>query len=51
MKVGDKASDDAGTWTVVKIWLDGDVTLIDESGYMIDVSAECFEHYYHLESE
>lgn len=51
MKVGDKASDNVGTWTVIKIWDDGDVTLIDASGYRIDVSAECFEQYYRLESE
>ena len=51
MKVGDKVADTTGTWTITKIWADGDVTLIDEKGYKIDVSAECFEHCYEWENK
>jgi len=42
---------DGTSWTVVKVWDDGDVSLMNESGYRIDVSAECFEHYFRRENE
>ena len=42
---------DGISWAVVKVWDDGDVTLVNESGYRIDVSAECFEHYFSQENE
>jgi len=42
---------DGVSWVVVKVWDDGDVTLMDTSGYKIDVSVECFEHYYRRENE
>ena len=54
MRVGDKATDltatDAGTWTIIKVWGDGDVSLMDVTGYKIDVPAECFEHCYRREN-
>lgn len=42
---------DGVSWVVVKVWDDGDVTLMDMAGYKIDVSAECFEHYYRRKNE
>ena len=49
MKPGDKVTDLTGSWIIVKVWDDGDVSLIDESGLRIDVSSECFEHEFKLE--
>tara|TARA_R100000005_G_scaffold65103_1_gene33927 strand:+ start:87 stop:332 length:246 start_codon:yes stop_codon:yes gene_type:complete len=49
MKVGDKAIDSAGFWTIIKIWDDGDITLMSADGYKIDVTSECFEHEFKLE--
>lgn len=51
MKVGDKVTDTVGVWSITKIWPDGDITLVDETGYKIDVSKECFEYYYRLETK
>ena len=55
MRVGDKATDLTetfpGTWTIIKVWDDGDVSLVDESGLRIDVASECFEHEWKLENE
>ena len=55
MKVGDKATDLAedgtGIWTIVKIWEDGDISLVNEAGLRIDVASECFEHAFKLENE
>ncbi len=51
MKVGDKVTDPTGSWTIVKIWDDGDVTLVSADGYKIDVSSECFEHHYRPENK
>ena len=49
--MADRVIDSDGvSWTVVKVWDDGDVTLMDMTGYKIDVSAECFEHYYRREN-
>ena len=47
-----KVLDSDGTaWTVVKVWDDGDVTLMDALGFEMDVTAECFDHYYKRENE
>lgn len=51
MKVGDKVNDSEGSWSIIKIWDDGDITLVDAGGYKIDVSAECFENEFTLENE
>ena len=51
MKVGDKVTDAEGSWSIIKIWDDGDITLVDADGYKIDVSAECFEYEFSLESK
>ena len=51
MKVGDKGIDHTESWTIIKIWDDGDITLMSTDGYKIDVASECFEHEFKLESE
>lgn len=51
MKVGDKVTDTTLTWTISKIWTNGDVTLTDDTGYQMDVSSECFLYYYKLQSK
>ena len=49
MKPGDKATDHTGSWIIVKVWDNGDISLVDESGFRIDVTSECFEHEFKLE--
>ena len=51
MKAGDKVSDTSSSWAIIKIWDDGDVTLMSADGYKIDVALECFEHEFKLENE
>jgi len=53
MKVGDKATELKWkiVWTIAKIWEDGDISLVNEAGFRIDVSSECFDHAFKLEGE
>lgn len=51
MKVGNKVTIGTEIWTITKIWPDGDVSLIDDGGYRIDVTMEYFEHHCKFASE
>lgn len=51
MKVGNKVTNGTEVWTITKIWPDGDVSLVDDIGYRIDVSMEYFEHHFKFEND